>query len=348
MQIEEHRKAANDYHKLQAYSHSAQVPFDQYMTRRLEHIAQILDCMDLLGRKVIEIGIGKGALTELLIERGSHVIGYEIDPTITPESVKSKIDYREGDFKRSDFSYIQNYCTCLIANPPYRELGSIRESIICRYNLQEYLLCIPATQRMLFPEATVVGSLTGEDFVPAAAGQHLLVYFRARAEDCSAVLHNPQQFGWRDLAVPDLAHLPDSQIEQQVIDDMLLRVTNRIELLGEEQQRGNIILLLTEDLEKQSYLQKYLWGESASVVQAELYAHPDYIKKLLAIPQVSSVVRAESLSQSQGDSQKMAEPLYRIISYQYGDTDNELFAVSETEFSLDPNFLLQGHSFVGR
>ena len=72
----------------------------------LAHLRSLLSNLDLAGRHVLEIGAGKGALTELLLERGAIVTAFEIEPNLC--SVRHpRLTLREEDATRADLASVK-------------------------------------------------------------------------------------------------------------------------------------------------------------------------------------------------------------------------------------------------
>jgi hypothetical protein len=263
--------------------------FEQHMTRNIGGISHALDALELSEKAVIEIGVGGGAITKLLLERGAAVIGCEIDPTLVPPPIRSRITLLEGDYKDIDFSLVcsKTERPILIANPPYRELPEIAAGVIRKYNLKEYILFIPAVQRMLFPDASVVARMTGDDFVPAAIGQHLIIHGRAADRSSDDPPESRLPPSWKEVVTRKFA--PLSLCEAETIDELVKTVALEIQ----KTYQRPITLLLTEDPDKLASIQRQT-QDRVSLLKAPLYSHPEYIRKLLELPEVFAVIRPES------------------------------------------------------
>ncbi len=96
-------------------------------------VASIVDAGKLSPKEtVLEIGPGKGVLTEELLKRGVHVIAVEKDRDLIPfleekfekEITKNQLDLKYGDILDQDFSLREREYS-LIANIPYYITGQI-------------------------------------------------------------------------------------------------------------------------------------------------------------------------------------------------------------------------------
>lgn len=76
------------------------------------------------GRRVLEIGPGRGALTDLLLERCAHLTLVEIDPELAKRwrdraVTLDRLDVVEGDVLEVDFADVITPPTLVVANLPY-------------------------------------------------------------------------------------------------------------------------------------------------------------------------------------------------------------------------------------
>jgi 16S rRNA (adenine1518-N6/adenine1519-N6)-dimethyltransferase len=94
---------------------------------------KMVESIDLpVGSIVVEIGVGSGMLTRVLLESGFSVIGFELDRRFAEvnhslESPTCKLIY--GDFLKADLGSIPNY-VAYIANIPYYITSPIIERIM--------------------------------------------------------------------------------------------------------------------------------------------------------------------------------------------------------------------------
>lgn len=90
----------------------------QHFLRDTAAVRRLLATVDLSGRTVVEIGVGTGVLTGLILERGpERVIGYEVDPGVCALA-DPRLDLRIQDFRAADPRGFPEG-TCLISFPPY-------------------------------------------------------------------------------------------------------------------------------------------------------------------------------------------------------------------------------------
>lgn len=83
---------------------------------------KIVNYLDLSNRNVVEIGIGKGALTTRLVEVAKFVTGFEIDHTLFSYIEENFSKYHNftpifQDFLEADINLPQD--TVIVSNPPY-------------------------------------------------------------------------------------------------------------------------------------------------------------------------------------------------------------------------------------
>lgn len=123
---------------------------------------------DLTGKDVLEVGVGHGELTELILRKNPRaIIGYEIAKGVC------KIDdlrftLVEEDIRLSRRSF-NGYV--LVSNPPYSLLPYIRHEI----NPKEAILMVPSTALDMFPEYKTLASLPGTAFDPPSKGTHHII-----------------------------------------------------------------------------------------------------------------------------------------------------------------------------
>lgn len=98
----------------------------QHMLVTKDSYRDLLKSLQLNNRVVIEIGVGTGDLTRLILEQNpAKIIGYEIDSNLRDTIIYPKLDLRIADFLQADLSFVQNKKYCLISNPPYDILEDI-------------------------------------------------------------------------------------------------------------------------------------------------------------------------------------------------------------------------------
>lgn len=135
----------------------------------LAHLRSLLSNLDLAGRHVLEIGAGKGALTELLLERGAIVTAFEIEPNLC--SVRHpRLTLREEDATRADLAFDWD---CLASIPPYGLLPFLSTLVQNR----EFMLMIPDKRSAfeLFPGAKSELVFDGGLFEPPSTGKHVVI-----------------------------------------------------------------------------------------------------------------------------------------------------------------------------
>ena len=133
------------------------------------------------GRKVLELGVGTGVLTQLILDAGAHeVVGYEILPDVCRTSADRftlhTADYTSAlNFKdqTSLTRVFQDFC--LVANPAYSTLPFIIEKILPY--MRDAILMIPERMLVKFRQLGFheLFLLEGSEFEPRAEGVHLVV-----------------------------------------------------------------------------------------------------------------------------------------------------------------------------
>ena len=100
--------------------------------------ARIADAAAALGRDVVELGPGLGALTHALLSRGCRVIAVELDRDMVRVlreelGAHPELEVREGDAAKVDLSAISAACgTKLVVtgNLPYQATGAILRQVV--------------------------------------------------------------------------------------------------------------------------------------------------------------------------------------------------------------------------
>lgn len=167
------RDAMNDAHRL----------FQQLMPTAHEGHFLITDSyhkaalkrLPLEGKSVVEIGVGHGELTKLILEHPvKEVIGFEIQKGIcTLKDTRFRLI--EKDVRSHTMA---SHSFCLIANPPYDLLPWIRDEVIDHFGIVDILMLIPERARSMFlPEDGYehICLIPGIAFSPPSNGNHLLI-----------------------------------------------------------------------------------------------------------------------------------------------------------------------------
>jgi SAM-dependent methyltransferase len=146
------------------------------------------------GRNVLELGVGTGMLTKLLLDAGAaRVLGYEIDPALAARAAAlighgdrlGRLEIVRGDYTdpeelrtgRLREAVFATSPWCLVANPAYSTLDYIQKEILPGFD--DAVLMVPerlASSSVMaehgFQEAFV---LDGADFDPPATGKHVVL-----------------------------------------------------------------------------------------------------------------------------------------------------------------------------
>lgn len=96
--------------------------FGQNFLHNSAIISKIVNYIDLSNRNVVEIGVGKGALTKELIKFSRFVTGFEIDNTLKDfirNTFGSSLNFKAvfEDFLSNSLAFENN--TIIVSNPPY-------------------------------------------------------------------------------------------------------------------------------------------------------------------------------------------------------------------------------------
>ncbi len=129
-------------------------PRDQHFLIDPRIVEKILSCIEVHNRIVLEIGPGRGILTQALLERGARVIAVELDRTLCEmlrerfrlEIEDGSLTLIEGDAARVDLLPFE----CVVANLPYSLSSKITFRLL-RIGFEEAVLMYQKEygQRML-------------------------------------------------------------------------------------------------------------------------------------------------------------------------------------------------------
>lgn len=128
--------------------------------------AKFLLSMPLQHQDILEIGVGNGELTNLILKCDPLSIkGYEIDSNLTPPN-SSKLELVYQDITKTDFSFLNQKPYWLISNPPYSLIPYIKTEVIDTYQLKGFIMMVPEKHIRLFPNAQLALSFVHTDFTP--------------------------------------------------------------------------------------------------------------------------------------------------------------------------------------
>lgn len=136
----------------------------------LASLRELVSSLDLRTSHVLEIGAGRGAVTELILDGGAkHVTAFEIEPGLCALR-DDRLTLIEEDVTTADLSFSWD---CMIAVPPYGLLPFIAEVLSAR----SHLLMIPdkPAAYSLFPGATELVTFDGASFDPPSRGRHVVI-----------------------------------------------------------------------------------------------------------------------------------------------------------------------------
>jgi 16S rRNA (adenine1518-N6/adenine1519-N6)-dimethyltransferase len=99
--------------------------FGQHFLTDRAALQRIVDALDLTGREtVVEIGPGRGALTEFLVPRARRLVGVEVDRDLVA-ALRARyaghphVEIVEADVLQTDLAALARGPFCLIGNVPY-------------------------------------------------------------------------------------------------------------------------------------------------------------------------------------------------------------------------------------
>lgn len=142
-----------------------------HFLQRLERYRALVNALPLTGRTVIDIGMGHGEVTRLLLDTDvSHVIGFEIDATL-PDIEDPRLNIVIGDIREHESTFPQG--AAVVSNPPYFLLPYLWD-LFERKGVEDIVLMVPASKGV--PAGfDLVFTLEGNAFDPPAEGSHLVV-----------------------------------------------------------------------------------------------------------------------------------------------------------------------------
>lgn len=131
----------------------------------------------LKSRKVVEFGVGTGALTNLVLDAGaSAVLGYEIQEGLC-EIRNTRFTLRIADFTKVDLGYLASTPDiCVVSNPPYKTLDFIKDNVLSV--VEDVVIMVPlrmADSNGPFAGFRIVDVLSGSDFQPSSRGTHVIL-----------------------------------------------------------------------------------------------------------------------------------------------------------------------------
>lgn len=176
--IQEHSKWIQDFREntkvLMLALNQVKPDLQQYTMNHSLEYQECLESIDLSNKNVLELGVGEGALSQMIWEQSPKSwTGYEIDDQyqLVPAENQQLII---GDFTKVNFSHLCEHW-CLISNPPYNTLKFIEENILTR--IYDAIIMIPQSKRdkYVLMGFELVTTIDGTDFTPSSEGKHLVM-----------------------------------------------------------------------------------------------------------------------------------------------------------------------------
>lgn len=135
---------------------------------------RICNAFELQNIKGIEIGVGKGVMTKAILNTGiKPLLGFEIDKNVKPEISGPGVSIiYENIFKTGEKYFSEPFV--LVGNPPYNILREISK-LSCHPNCIGYILVSSIPKSLLFPDAHILCQISGAEFTPPAAGNHVIM-----------------------------------------------------------------------------------------------------------------------------------------------------------------------------
>lgn len=147
----------------------------QHFLKDTSQYKALLESLNLKDRCVVEVGIGHGELTKLILDAGAKsVTGFEVDASLWSEVWgDDRVTVRLQDFR--DFNNYKWFQDCaLICNPPYDLLPQIFE-LISNARISDVILMIPDESIVENMGYAIEFVLTGDAFEPPSKGKHYVV-----------------------------------------------------------------------------------------------------------------------------------------------------------------------------
>jgi hypothetical protein len=133
----------------------------------------LLSSISLKSLSVLEIGVGHGELTEIILERNPVVVlGYEIEQGLC-QFRHSRFFLVEDSILNLKKEAVKGWC--IISNPPYSLLPWIKINLLPI--IHDVILLIPERERTAFEYLGFTSYITidGDSFNPPSKGKHVLV-----------------------------------------------------------------------------------------------------------------------------------------------------------------------------
>lgn len=143
----------------------------------LDDVASVdaaLDRLDVAGALVVEVGVGRGAVTRRILARGPRrVIGVEIDPAVVPDELRAQIDLRVADLATLHPAALVDGAqdAAFVAAPPYDHLDTVLGWIDAGF--PRAALMVPADREAELAGFERAARLDGDAFTPPSRGAHL-------------------------------------------------------------------------------------------------------------------------------------------------------------------------------
>ena len=139
---------------------------DQHFLKLTKPYEDLLKSIPLKDQNIMEIGVGTGALTQLIHACNPRLInGFEIDTSLVPPPIPS-LDLIYDDILTTNLDFLESGEFYLISNPPYCILPQIKERIIDRYPFKGIIMMVSQKYRPLFPDMTIALTFDHTDFIP--------------------------------------------------------------------------------------------------------------------------------------------------------------------------------------
>jgi 16S rRNA A1518/A1519 N6-dimethyltransferase RsmA/KsgA/DIM1 with predicted DNA glycosylase/AP lyase activity len=146
---------------------------EQHFLTNLTPYRNLLSSLNLSSFTILEFGIGHGEITQLILDQNpKKVIGFEIDPLL-PQITHPLLEIHGGDFTECNFEFLRHGGPYgIISNPPYSTLPFIKEHIMDRYNIHDFILMMSDKYLELFPDTIPLLTFPGSAFTPPTSVPH--------------------------------------------------------------------------------------------------------------------------------------------------------------------------------
>jgi len=195
------------------------------------YIEKIITALDIQpGEAILEIGPGRGALTERLVEKADHIIALELDREFVPQLAERFSDYKnftvveanalETDFfqliSRNPKSKIENSKCKLVANLPYYISTAILQRLMEQRNV--FTSMVLMFQREVVERITAKPRNSERGFLTVLAEAFFEI---EKLFDVPPAAFRPQPKVWSSVVrlIPKTTEIPNEELFRELISN---------------------------------------------------------------------------------------------------------------------------------